>query len=1761
MMRMIRPLSLALALTSLLTAGTQLEAQDAPAAAESAQALPAQAQAIAEIQAVPRIVGRIDASQLTPLRGSRPPLARTMYDRGQVHADLQMGDLFLVLRRAPEVQQAFDSFVASEYDPTSPNFHQWLTADQIGERFGPAAADVEALTYWLRSQGFNVDEVSKDRVSIRFSGSAEQVQAAFHTEIHSLDVKGTSHLANITGALIPSALVPVVTGVRGLHNFFPRPLHRLGQRVVRNADTGKWERTSGTPAMESLNPMLAPMTRPKPLFGTTDTYGDAIEDVAPYDFATIYNVLPLWQQTTPVDGTGQTIAIAGTSNIVLADVAAFRTTFGLPTSAAANTPKVIVTNSDPGACTNFADTCSGDLIENTLDVEWSGAVAKGASIVLVTSSATTASTDPLYLSESYIVQNKTASIMNVSYGECELLLGDAGNTQYSNLWQTAAAEGISVFVASGDGGSPACDQGFDAVDGVPYAAQFGLAVNGLASTVYNTAVGGTDLNWGSSAATYWSTTNSATNQSNAAGYIPEVPWNSTCTNPLIFSTLASDASFIGAAAVTDAESACNFVVNNFSSINTNYGVQLAGLVDDVGGGGGKSNCTAGDGSDPSSCTTGYSKPTWQAGVAGIPTDGRRDIPDVSFFASNGFLGSSYLICVSGGGNACVYSATAEPSAQEVGGTSVASPAMAGVMALINQKAGAAQGNPNPTLYSLAATQTYSACSSESAKASGACLFNDIDTGTIAMACLNGSLYCTTATSTDAAGVLTGFAAGVGYDLATGLGSLNVSNVVKKWPVSSAPIVTLSPTSLAFPSTVVGVASAVKTVTLSDTGKSALSLTGFSFTGTNASSFSQTNTCPTSLAAAASCTISITFKPTLAGSLAASLSIADNAYDSPQTVAVTGTATASAPSAAFSATSIAFGSTVVGATNTATVKLSNAGTAALALTSISITGTNATSFSETNACGTSLAAGGSCVVTVTFKPTVAGSLTATLKAVDNAGNSPQSVALSGTATAVPSTLSFTPTSLTFASTILGTTTAAQVITIKNTGTTTATFSAASAITGTNATSFLISATTCSTTLAAGASCTNSVEFKPTVAGALTAAVTYKDNATGGTQTVTLKGTGLAVPTLSFTPASLTFASTILGNTTAAQVITIKNTGTTTATFSAASVITGTNATSFLLTATTCSTTLAAGASCTNSVEFKPTVAGALTAVVTYKDNATGGTQTVALKGTGLAVPTLSFTPASLTFASTILGNTTAAQVITIKNTGTTTATFSAASAITGTNAKSFLLTATTCSTTLAGGASCTNSIEFKPTVAGALTAAVTYKDNATGGTQTVALKGTGLAVPNLSFTPTSLTFASTILGSTTAAQVITVKNTGTTTATFSAASAITGTNATSFSLSATTCSTTLAVGASCTNSIKFKPTVAGALTAAVTFKDNATGGTQTVTLKGTGLAVPTLSFTPTTLSFASTILGSTTSAQVITIKNTGTTTATFSAASAITGTNATSFLLTATTCSTTLAGGASCTNSVEFKPTVAGALTAAVTYKDNATGGTQTVTLKGTGLAVPTLSFTPTTLTFASTILGSTTAAQVITIKNTGTTTATFSAASTITGTNATSFLLTATTCSTTLAGGASCTNSVEFKPTVAGALTAAVTYKDNATGGTQTVALKGTGLAVPTLSFTPTSLTFASTTVGTATAAQVITIKNTGTTTATFSAASSITGTNATSFLITATTCSTTLAAGASCTNSVEFKPTVAGALAAAVTYKDNATGGTQTVTLKGTGK
>jgi subtilase family serine protease len=863
------------------------------------------AQAIASFSpSRPLITENVDDARLTTLRGNTRPEARAENDRGKVAADLRMGDLILVLHRSAEQQAAADAYAASLYDSKSPNFHHWLTPEQIGEDFGPAQSDVDAVTSWLQNHGFSIDDVSKDRLTIRFSGIATQVQSTFHTEIHNLQVKNKegileSHIANMSDPQIPSALTPVVVGVKALHNFFPRPHHVLGSKVTRDSKTGEWKRipssTSTTQALVPVETSKLQPGSPRPLFGVnvgTIASPEYIEDLAPYDFATIYNVLPLWTTSTPTDGTGQKIAIAGTSNITLSDIQTFRTSFGLPTNLPANTPTVVITNSDPGVCPttdpNYPS-CLDDLVENSLDVEWSGAVAKNASIILVTSDATTATTDNLYLSESYIVKNVTVAgsklygvgIMNVSYGECELGLGTAGNASYSTLWNTAYMEGLAVFTATGDSGSASCDGSNNTA---PYTAEFGLSVSGIASTPYDTSVGGTDFNWGSTPSPYWSTSNDPTTRANALGYIPEIPWDATCTNPLLLAEVNSQ---LGKNGNLTAAEACDDFYNG-TLYNQSPG-DLAYFVNTIGGGGGKSACTDGDQSTVASCTTGYPKPSWQSGVTGIPADGRRDVPDVSFFASSGFDGSAYLICVTGTGAACSYVDGVEPVGQEVGGTSVASPIMAGVMALINQKSGSVQGNPNTELYKLASKESYSSCTSESVKVSSACVFNDVDTGTNAMPCAVGSTDCTgSGQSGDQVGVLNGYSATVGYDLASGLGSMNVANLVA---TAFEPAVTLSPTSLTFAGTLVGSSAATQSVTLTNSGDGPLSVSTVSVSGTNASSFTEKDTCAgTSVAAASTCTITVTFTPTTTGTLSASISIADNASNTPQTVSLAGTGT-------------------------------------------------------------------------------------------------------------------------------------------------------------------------------------------------------------------------------------------------------------------------------------------------------------------------------------------------------------------------------------------------------------------------------------------------------------------------------------------------------------------------------------------------------------------------------------------------------------------------------------------------------------------------------------------------------------------------------------------------------------------------------------------------------------------------------------------------------------------------------------------------------
>ena len=658
-----------------------------------------------------------DASKLVALRGNVHPLARPEYDFGPAPDDLPMKRMLLVLQRSPEQEAELRHLLDEQQTRSSPNFHKWLTPKEFGERFGPAPQDIEAVTDWLTSQGFVVNRVTAGRAVIEFSGTAGLLRDALHTEIHQYNVNGEKHWANASDPQIPEALAPVVTGIASLHNFPLKPLHHV---------LGAFERSKATGEV-------------KPLF-TYSSNGKNYYPLGAYDFDTIYNVLPLWN--AGIDGTGQSIAIVGESNIHIWDPREFRSIFGLP----ANDPQIIVDGQDPGVLFNGLQT------EANLDVQWAGAVARNATIQLVVSQSTE-TTPGADLSALYIVDTNLAPVMSVSFGECETFLGAAANAFHNALWEQAAAQGITVVVASGDSGSATCDQG-------DFIALNGLSVNGLASTPFNLAVGGTDFNDFATQSTYWSSTNNPASGLSAMSYIPETPWNSSCASSGSLTACSGFAPF-----------------------------KPTGL-DVVAGGGGASSL--------------YAKPLWQAGL-GVPSDAARDLPDVALFASIGVQStgstvvpgshSFYIVCETDADNFLGCSLNQSNLVfLGVGGTSVSAPAFAGIMALINQKTGERQGNPNYVLYKLAAQSGASCASDATAVTKTSCTFYDIVTGNNSVACFR-SPNCSRTTG---AGVLVNpantsqlaWTTNAGYDLATGLGSVNVANLVKDWSsVSFAPTAT------------------------------------------------------------------------------------------------------------------------------------------------------------------------------------------------------------------------------------------------------------------------------------------------------------------------------------------------------------------------------------------------------------------------------------------------------------------------------------------------------------------------------------------------------------------------------------------------------------------------------------------------------------------------------------------------------------------------------------------------------------------------------------------------------------------------------------------------------------------------------------------------------------------------------------------------------------------------------------------------------------
>ncbi len=670
----------------------------------------------------------VNEAQLVPLRGNTRPEAKPANDRGPVPDGFPMRHLLLQLKRSPEQQQALEQFLAGLNDSKSSSYHKWITAQEFGARYGLSDEDLATVTNWLQNYGFSIDVVYPNRVTIAFSGTAAQVRRAFHTQIHYLNAHGARHIANMSNPQIPAALEPVIAGVVSLNDFKPKKMLAQQPNFTISAD---------------------------------------FQLVVPDDLATIYNFSPVFN--SGYSGQGQTIMLLEDSNLYSpGDWMVFRKVFGLAKRFPNGSISEVHPTSDVFPCVDPG--VNGDDVEAIVDAEWATAAAPNANIVM-------ASCDDTFDFGGFIAMRNVLNgpgfppaIISISYGASEADWGAAGNAAILDLYAQAVAEGVSVFVSSGDMGadSELADQNAPAAHGIN--------VSAFASTPYNVAVGGTDFQdtYFMNNGLYWSGRNSRTYGS-ARSYIPEIPWNSSCANQLA-------ATYLGFPATFGPDSFCN------SPLGANFAAAVAG-------GGGPSGCANGTPAIPGvvgGTCAGYAKPWWQSMAPGNPEDGVRDLPDVALFASNGVWGHAYSICYSDPANGGAPCLSTPDNWSAIGGTSVSAPIMAALQALINQRTGERWGNPDPIYYLLANLQfsldSGGACDASLGNGVAIfCMFHDVTQGDIDIPCTAGSPNCYRPSgalgvlSTSTSSFAPAYNANFGWDYATGLGSVNAYNLFVNWP--------------------------------------------------------------------------------------------------------------------------------------------------------------------------------------------------------------------------------------------------------------------------------------------------------------------------------------------------------------------------------------------------------------------------------------------------------------------------------------------------------------------------------------------------------------------------------------------------------------------------------------------------------------------------------------------------------------------------------------------------------------------------------------------------------------------------------------------------------------------------------------------------------------------------------------------------------------------------------------------------------------------
>jgi subtilase family serine protease len=627
-----------------------------------------------------RITAPLSNGQMFTLKGHVHGHARPEFDQGRTDPSKVIHGLSLSFKLSPAQQASLDKLLADQQNPKSPSYHRWLTPTQFGDRFGMNQNDLNKVTSWLQTQGFTVTRIANSRNQIFFEGTVAQVEIAFRTQIHNYLVDGELHYANATAPSVPAALQGAALAIQHLHSFSPKPRARIQHISTDGVDAHFTSYVSGS------------------------------HFISPGDFAVIYDVNGLG------DGAGQKIAVIGQSSINLTDVAHYRAAAGLT----ANNPTLLL---EPG--TGTSTRCPGDEGESDLDVEFSGGVAKNATVLFVFTGLLPGDScgnrsfnafDALL----HAIDQQIAPVISISYGNCEPSLGSGNASTFQGWAQQANSQGQTIISASGDSGAADCDFHVQSATG-------GLAVDLPGAIPEVTSAGGTEFsgdlagtvtgtapNTNASATPFWAGTTNSTDPVDgisALKYIPEMGWN-----------------------------------------DSKADIQAGGDISATGGG----------------ASIFFEKPSWQSGL-GVPGDGQRDVPDISVSSSADHDG--YVFCSEDGPNGTIiatcasgFRVSAGGNLTVVGGTSVAAPTLAGVVALINQSLGntppAGLGNINPTLYRIAQNTPAA--------------FNDVTAGDNIVPCTSGTTGCPSGTTQ------IGFTTGAGYDQVTGLGSINATTLAQAW---------------------------------------------------------------------------------------------------------------------------------------------------------------------------------------------------------------------------------------------------------------------------------------------------------------------------------------------------------------------------------------------------------------------------------------------------------------------------------------------------------------------------------------------------------------------------------------------------------------------------------------------------------------------------------------------------------------------------------------------------------------------------------------------------------------------------------------------------------------------------------------------------------------------------------------------------------------------------------------------------------------------